>query len=93
MSEDTDKKEKSVGKEVELKVYVAGLEDVPAFIESIDLSKFFYALHDAKDEALSEPTKENLDKYIKSSMQFFQMNGNVINLIEAYMQTKFEQTI
>lgn len=80
-----------VRKEVELKVYLAGLEDVPAFIESIDLSKFFYDLQDAKGLALVKPTKENLDNYTKASRLFFEINGNVLTLINAYMQTKYEQ--
>lgn len=79
-------------KEVELKVYLADLENVPDFIESIDLSKFFYTLQDAKEVVLYEPTKENLDKYIKASKLFFEINGNILNLLEAYLQTKLDQT-
>lgn len=84
--------EEVLKKEVELKVYLAGLEDVPSFIESIDLSTFFYALQDAKSFALAEPTKENLDKYAKASRLFFEINGNILTLINAYMETKFEQS-
>lgn len=81
-----------VKKEVELKVYLAGLEDVPKFIESIDLSRFFYALQDAKEVALAEPTKENLNEYVKASRLFFEINGNLLTLVDAYMQTKYEQS-
>lgn len=80
-------------KEVELKVYLADIDDVPGFVESIDLAKFFYALQDAKAEVLYEPTKENLDKYIKASKLLFEVNGNLLNLVDAFLQTKFEQTL
>lgn len=78
-------------KEVEVKVYLSELNNVLKFVECFDLEASFNQLNEYKETLVKRPSKEQLDNYIHVSNLFYELNGNLINLIDAYLEAKREQ--
>lgn len=85
--------EENIGQEVELKIYLSDLETVVPFIKSISLYEAFDKLSFQKIKVLDEPTLENLLKYQKLSNELYQINNNLVNLMEAYVDTLFAKSV
>ncbi len=82
-----------MSEEVELKVYLSDLDAVIPFIKSISLYDVFDKLCEQKCKVLAEPTLENLLQYRRISDEFFQINNNQINLMDAYIETVFARSV
>ena len=78
-------------KEVEVKVYLSTLDNVLKFVKCFDLERVFTQLNEHKEALLLRPCKEQLDNYIQASTLFFELNGNLISLVDAYLEAKREQ--
>lgn len=75
-------------KEVELKIYLSKLDNVTRFVNSLNIMDIHYNLVGLREDLAVELTQEKLDKYVEESRFFNEVNNNVVNLYQAYLDTK-----